>query len=307
MSSVAQERLVKLTKRFHADRLHHGLLFRGDNLLFLEQAARKLCQEILGIDNYTAEHPDLFHLRPTGKARIITVEKTRHLLNNLYRTGHQGSKKVAIIYEADRMRKEAANAFLKTLEEPPAGTYLLLLTTRPYSILPTIRSRTLLVRLEEPAKEENNEEVERWMEDYVTWVELLLDRKKLKQDRVRPVFMAYGLVEGLTDLIKMTADSTAKKALSNLLQDLDEKEKDAYESGLRRGIRSSMLKKISDNTRNLITENNVHLASPERSGQKLVRVIEKLERIKGLLEVNLKEDSALEDFFLSSLRIWSAK
>ena len=160
MSSVAQERLVKLTKRFHADRLHHGLLFRGDNLLFLEQAARKLCQEILCIDNYTAEHPDLFHLRPTGKARIITVEKTRHLLNNLYRTGHQGSKKVAIIYEADRMRKEAANAFLKTLEEPPAGTYLLLLTTRPYSILPTIRSRTLLVRLEEPAKEENNEEVQ---------------------------------------------------------------------------------------------------------------------------------------------------
>ena len=47
------------------------------------------------------------------------------------------------------MRKEAANAFLKTLEEPPAGTFLFLLTTRPYSILPTIRSRTIVVRLEE--------------------------------------------------------------------------------------------------------------------------------------------------------------
>ena len=68
---------------------------------------------------------------PTGKARIITVEKTRNLLNDLYRTGHQGSKKVAIIYEVDRMRKEAANAFLKTLEEPPPGTYLVLLTTAP--------------------------------------------------------------------------------------------------------------------------------------------------------------------------------
>ena len=307
MSSVAQERLASLTKRFHSDRLHHGLLFRGDNLLFLEQAAKKLCQEILKIDEGASSHPDLFHLRPTGKARIITVEKTRNLLNDLYRTGHQGSKKVAIIYEVDRMRKEAANAFLKTLEEPPRGTYLVLLTTRPYSILPTIRSRTLLVRLEEPSRENDTGEMSNWMESYRDWVELLLDRQKLKQDRVAPVFMAYGLVEGLAGLIKKAADNSAKEALSNLSQELDEKEKDAYESGLRRGIRSTMLKKISDNTRALVTANNDNSASLGRNGQKLARVIKKLERITGLLEVNLKEDSALEDFFLSSLRIWSAK
>ena len=307
MSSVAQERLASLTKRFHSDRLHHGLLFRGDNLLFLEQAAKKLCREILKIDEGASSHPDLFHLRPTGKARIITVEKTRNLLNDLYRTGHQGSKKVAIIYEVDRMRKEAANAFLKTLEEPPRGTYLVLLTTRPYSILPTIRSRTLLVRLEEPSIENDTEEMSNWMESYRDWVELLLDRQKLKQDRVAPVFMAYGLVEGLAGLIKKAADNSAKEALSNLSQELDEKEKDAYESGLRRGIRSTMLKKISDNTRALVTANNDNSASLGRNGQKLARVIKKLERITGLLEVNLKEDSALEDFFLSSLRIWSAK
>ena len=307
MSSVAQERLSSLTKRFHSDRLHHGLLFRGDNLLFLEQAARTLCHEILNFPEDTTEHPDLFHLRPTGKARIITVEKTRNLLNDLYRSGHQGSKKVAIIYEVDRMRKEAANAFLKTLEEPPSGTYLILLTTRPYSILPTIRSRTLLVRLEEPSKENDIEEIDNWMDDYRNWVTLLLDRQKLKQDRVGPVFMAYGLMEGLTALIKKTADSTAKEALSNVSQELDDKERDAYESGLRRGIRSSMLKKVSDNTRNLITENNFNAESLAQVGNKLAKVIKKLERTTGLLEVNLKEDSALEDFFLSSLRIWSSK
>ena len=72
------------------------------------------------------------------------------------------------------------------------------------------------------------------MESYRDWVELLLDRQKLKQDRVAPVFMAYGLVEGLAGLIKKTADNSAKEALSNLSQELDEKEKDAYESGLRR-------------------------------------------------------------------------
>jgi hypothetical protein len=99
----------------------------------------------------------------------------------------------------------------------------------------------------------------------------------------------------------------AKEAVKNLSQDLDEKEKDAYESGLRRGIRSNMLKQISDHTRNFVTTDQQDIHLLERNGQKLARVIKKLERITGLLEVNLKEDSALEDFLLSSLRIWSAK
>ena len=307
MSSVAQERLESLSQRFQTDRLHHGLLFRGNNLLFLEKSARQLYGEILKIGKETTDHPDLFHLRPTGKARIITVEKTRALMTDLYRTGHQGNKKVAIIHEADRMRKEAANAFLKTLEEPPSGTFLFLLTTRPYSMLPTIRSRTLLVRLEESSSEKENQELVNWLENYTNWIELLLDRQKLKQDRVSPVFMAYGLVESLTALIKSTADEITKEALSNLTKELEDKEKDAYESGLRRGVRSHMLKEISDNTRTFITQNERTAANLDRNGQKLARVISKLEKMSGLLEVNLKEDSALEDFFLSSLRIWSAK
>ena len=90
-------------------------------------------------------------------------------------------------------------------------------------------------------------------------------------------------------------------------QELDDKERDAYESGLRRGIRSSMLKKVSDSTRNFITEKNFNAESLAQVGNKLAKVIKKLERTTGLLEVNLKEDSALEDFFLSSLRIWSSK
>lgn len=307
MRSFAQEHLASLITRFRSDRLHHGLLFRGDNLFFLEQSARNLSKEILKIDGNLSEHPDLFHLRPTGKARIITVEKTRDLLNNLYRTGHQGSKKVAIIHEADRMRKEASNAFLKTLEEPPRGTYLILLTTRPYSILPTIRSRTLMVRLEETTSNVQNDEMTEWLLSYNEWIALLLNREKLKQDRVGPLFMAYGLVEGLTSLIKSTADKSTKEALFNLSQELDEKEKDAYESGFRRGIRSKMLKEISDNTRDFITQSEILSKNFDRNSQKFARVIKKLERTTGLLEVNLKEDTALEDFFLSSLRIWSGK
>jgi DNA polymerase-3 subunit delta' len=307
VSSVAEDRLASLDQRIDSGKLHHGLLFRGNDLRFLEQSVSQLYRKILRMEGDEIDHPDLFHLRPTGKARIITVEKTRALMSNLYRSGNQSKYKVAIVHETDRMRKEAANAFLKTLEEPPHGTYLFLLTTRPYSILPTIRSRSLLVRLDKDSNHEDTPELAEWLIKYNAWICLLLDREKLKQDRVSPVFMAYGLIESLVSLIKSTADMMAKEAVVNLSQDLDEKEKDAYESGLRRGIRTNMLKQISDHTRNFVTSDQQAVHNLGRNGQKLAKVVMKLEKICGLLEVNLKEDTALEDFLLSSLRIWSAK
>ena len=114
-----------------------------------------------------------FILRPTGKARIITVEKTRSLLNDLYRTGHQSNKKVAIIHEADRMRKEAANAFLKTLEEPPCRHIPFSSNNPPYSILPTIRSRTIVVEIRRNSPIRKTKAEIAWLDQYTAWVELL--------------------------------------------------------------------------------------------------------------------------------------
>ena len=144
MSPTTVHPIEVLKDRFGEGRLHHGILFLGGSLQQLESSCLDLIGTIFSLNESQNEHPDLFHLRPAGKARIISVEKTRDLISNLNRTSNQGGAKVAIIHEADRMRKEAANAFLKTLEEPPPDTYLLLLTTRPYSLLATIRSRCLL-------------------------------------------------------------------------------------------------------------------------------------------------------------------
>ena len=307
MSALAEERIESLGQRFETDSLHHGLIFRGDEIPFLEQSVCILYRKILGMSDDASVHPDLFHLRPSGKARIITVEKTRMLISDLYRSGHQGSRKVAIIHETDRMKKEAANAFLKTLEEPPSGTYLFLLTMRPYSILPTLRSRCIMVRLDKEGKKQDNEVWSDWLSKYQAWINLLLDREKLKADRVSPVFMAYGLIESLSALIKTFADSSAKNALGNLTVPLEDKERDAYESGLRRGIRTNILMEISQHTRDYVIDQNKIIQNLGRNGQKLSRIISQLERINGLLEVNLKEEAAIEDFLLSSLRIWSAK
>ena len=302
MSVSRPDPIVALKKRLHEGALHHGILLLGKSVPSAENAALLLAQELLSLDQETGIHPDLFHLCPTGKARIITVEKTRELISIINRTSNQGGCKVAIIHEADRMRKEAANAFLKTLEEPPPDTFILLTTSRPYSLLATIRSRCLLVRLPKEKNLESDQDWETWKNDYQEWILCLLDRENLKKDRVSPLFQAYGLAASLLALISQKSDTLAKEARQQSIH-MEEKERDAQEAGLRRGIRSHILAKLADATRSVVVDQ----ANLPQFGIKLSRVLRCLEKNTGLMEVNLKDDAAMEDFYLSSLRIWTAK
>ena len=258
------------------------------------------------MDETAGEHPDLFHLRPSGKARLITVESTRELIADLNRTASQGEHKVAILHEADRMRREAANAFLKTLEEPPPGTFILLLTIRPYSLLPTIRSRCLQVRMDETSTELEDKEWKQWLDAYRAWIELAADREAIRRDRAGPIFAANGLILRFRAILAHKADEAWAERKNTLPKGLDEKEIDAMEAGVRRGVRRTLLAALEESTRDLV----VSLAAKrgeDLPGRKLARVIEALEKAAGLLEVNLKEETALEYFWLASLRAWTSK
>ena len=74
-------------------------------------------------------------------------DRIRALERQLHLSGKPNVVKVGIIREADRLQTESENAFLKTLEEPPVGTLLLLLTAEPERLLDTIRSRCIQVAL----------------------------------------------------------------------------------------------------------------------------------------------------------------
>jgi DNA polymerase-3 subunit delta' len=104
-------------------------------------------------------HPDVHTLQPESKSRRIVIGQIRDLEQSIQHKPLLGRNKVAVIHDADRMQPQAANAFLKTLEEPPPGSLILLLSTRPKAILETVRSRCietpLLNRAERvPAAEE---------------------------------------------------------------------------------------------------------------------------------------------------------
>lgn len=86
-------------------------------------------------------------IRPRMKSRRIGVAEIRDLEHTLRLAAPGGAMKVGVITEADRMNEQAANAFLKTLEEPPPHTLLLLLTANVQRLLPTILSRCVRVPL----------------------------------------------------------------------------------------------------------------------------------------------------------------
>ncbi len=86
-------------------------------------------------------HPDLHWLFPEEDKRSISIDQVRAVSDSLSLTAHRGVAKVAIIEPADAMTTAAANALLKTLEEPTDNTYLFLLSRQPGRLAATIRSR----------------------------------------------------------------------------------------------------------------------------------------------------------------------
>jgi DNA polymerase-3 subunit delta' len=161
------ERAYELIKgAHHRGRLAHALLLSGAAGCGKEHLAARLIQLANGHDE-AGGGTDLFGapvaavvpplnqlesgwvrvLRPRMKSRRIGVDEIRDLERTLHLAAPTGACKVGVIIEADRMNDQAANAFLKTLEEPPNQTLLLLLTANPQRLLPTILSRCVSIPL----------------------------------------------------------------------------------------------------------------------------------------------------------------
>jgi DNA polymerase-3 subunit delta' len=102
----------------------------------------------------SGQHPDLITLELIEDSRQIRIEQVRELTAGLTLTSHQGGYKVAIVSPADALNRAAANALLKTLEEPTARTLLILVATQPSRLPATILSRCQRIRVRAPARNE---------------------------------------------------------------------------------------------------------------------------------------------------------
>jgi DNA polymerase-3 subunit delta' len=150
---------ASLDQAVSQDRLPHAVLLQasaglGGEWLASWLAARIFCPTVCGqclsCRRVAArEHPDLQWLTPEGSSEI-RIEQVRALIEQFSLTRHGAGRKVAILTPADRLNRHAANALLKTLEEPSGDSLLVLVTAKPARLPATIASRCLRLAVAPP-------------------------------------------------------------------------------------------------------------------------------------------------------------
>ena len=167
MKTPATTAWQSLTDALAAKRLSHAVLLTGSleagrrefarrfaELLLCEAPAKnaaggpQACGQCRSCIQFKADaHPNLFWLVPAEDKRDIAIESLRTAMERLTLSAYYGGRKLLVLDPVDALNSSGLNALLKTLEEPPASTHLLLLTQRAMNLPATVRSRCQLVRL----------------------------------------------------------------------------------------------------------------------------------------------------------------
>lgn len=157
-----QNVVAQLKNAVSSKRVGHAYLFSGPSGIGKRLAAAQFAKALNclkndpdGCDSCEScrmidadSHPDVKWYGPAGASRSIRIELVRELTKNAYLMPYEGRRKVFIVSEVDTLHPASGNALLKTLEEPPADTVIILTSAYKDAILPTIRSRCQTVEFQ---------------------------------------------------------------------------------------------------------------------------------------------------------------
>jgi DNA polymerase-3 subunit delta' len=258
-----EEDSIRLLQRSLArKRLGHAYLFSGDDLDHLQLVARTLaktlncqqpresktmpgardccdqCASCRKIDN--GLHPDVQWVRPESKSRVITIDQIRDLMQTIFLKPTEAEYKVAVIVCADRLNAQAANAFLKTLEEPPARSVLILLSTETGRILETILSRCLRLNFAGESDRFSDGAFLEWLKQFSDTA--VAERGSLLS-RYRLLSVLLSRLSALKE--KIDAELTARSPLEKY-DDLDPKLREKWEDELTAAIEAEYRRQRAD-------------------------------------------------------------
>jgi DNA polymerase-3 subunit delta' len=134
-----------LFNSYHSNKLHHAILIHGKKGIGKASFAKELVLEILNSQN--VRHPNLLLIEKEEGKKEISVEKIRNISNFLNQTSAISKDKFIIIDSADELNKSSSNALLKTLEEPHANNFLILISHNPNKVIATIKSRCHIIKI----------------------------------------------------------------------------------------------------------------------------------------------------------------
>ena len=161
--------VTQLQSAWETAHLPHALLMQGADGLGKKSlaawlACAVLCERSTAALQHCGEcanckltaagsHPDLLWIEPEEDKQQISVDQIRAATERLSKTSYMHGYKIAVVAPAHQMTNNAANSLLKTLEEPPANSLLVLITSRPSSLPATVRSRCQRVVVQRPTRE----------------------------------------------------------------------------------------------------------------------------------------------------------
>lgn len=262
---------------FESGRLAHAYVIvgapRGNALRFAEaflkllycEHVEKPCNACTGCRQVAAhKHIDTLWLEPRSKARQITAEEVRGLVHRMAQTSFEGGWKAGILLSAERMNVNSANVLLKTLEEPPQRTLLLLITDSPQSLLPTIVSRCQKIVL---SKEGSGSTDELWEVPLLEVMRQLPPRGGLDASRLA------SRLKSILDAVKDEIVQSVEDELGSRSETLDESKVketlDARTNARLREVQSSIFQVMLDWQRDILLlvskVDAVHLAFPDEA------------------------------------------
>lgn len=145
-----EKEMALLRAAYETDRMPHALLIHEAPGAGGDWLAHWIARLVLRTERDL--HPDWIQVQPVDDSRQIRIEQVRDLAQELSLTSHQGGYKVGVLSPADVLNRFAANALLKTLEEPPPRTVLILVATQPSRLPATILSRCQRIRVPAPSR-----------------------------------------------------------------------------------------------------------------------------------------------------------
>ena len=140
-----------INNRKSNDSFSHANLIVGNDGIGKSIIARYISNQIIKVRE-NAESVDIVKYYPSSSS--FGVDDVRNIINEVGKKPYEGDKKVLILYKCDKLTTQAQNALLKTIEEPPKGVYLILLSDSLETILDTIKSRCQIYKLTPLTKEE---------------------------------------------------------------------------------------------------------------------------------------------------------
>jgi DNA polymerase-3 subunit delta' len=318
--AFSRDTAFNLLRRTHEqNRLAHAYLISGPPGSGKQVLAAELASLVNGTpssDVFSARARDIFVAQPESKSRRIVIEQIRDLEHALQMRASNGRRKVAIVSDADRLQPQAANAFLKTLEEPPKDSLLLLLSALPEALPETILSRCIAIPLAPDGQPKNKTEEEKL-------VKLLQQAAREQSWSIQYAFRLaqefQRLLRAIREQIKSETDQALRQEETRYKDSTDGawlEEREEYYKALtesfylqrRAGLIETLFAWWSDVLRssNRVERRNLPNAGKETgelasrfTTAEILRRIQRLEELRSHLSRNIQEALAIEVAFLA--------